>query len=442
MTSSEPCATAVELEQTDERAHRDRPPGRTITTFVAAATVVGALVVSAAFLRPDPGDVEVAVDEEEPSTTLPEPNAPDPAPIALGAPDDGKDSVGLPVSAEPSTGLVDGQTVTISGSGFPPGEQIGVVMCTREAGAEHGGRGVDACNIGHFAQGTSDQQGTVSIEFEVRRLAMLDGQEVDCASEPGRCIIGMGMISDYDQSGGVAVDFDPSVPLPEPPVATLAQTGGIADGQVVDATVTGLRPDGYLSVQLCTENGFRCAFLTEAVADDDGIFEGGIRLWRTFGAWPEPGSSLPPNVDCAVESCFLQFQADASGREVPRMPVSFDPERGGRVAPTVQLVDSGPYANGDSIELLLDGVAPGSYLDLQVCTTGDPYPGLCVAFSGGQYDGSGTLSTQLQVEDQGFTDPCGGGCVLKVATYSESHDGTPDGPPPLFPEPIPIELVT
>ncbi|HEX4901193.1 MAG TPA: neocarzinostatin apoprotein domain-containing protein, partial [Acidimicrobiales bacterium] len=211
------------------------------------AVAVGSLlaVVAVAVLVGPDGDGEVAVEEATTTTGVPG-HAPGrdafPAPLALGAPDDGKESVGLPVRADPSTGLVHGQQVTVTGTGFPPGESVGVVMCAKEAGRDHGARGAEACNLGRFAQATSDADGTATVTFAVSRLVVLDGVEIDCASEPGRCLIGMGMISDYDTSGGVLVDFDPSVPLPDPPTATLERTTDLVSGEPVGLRVTGLVP--------------------------------------------------------------------------------------------------------------------------------------------------------------------------------------------------------
>ena len=41
-------------------------------------------------------------------------------------PRDGKSSIQLPLTVEPSTGLHDGQTVTVSATGFVPGESVGL----------------------------------------------------------------------------------------------------------------------------------------------------------------------------------------------------------------------------------------------------------------------------------------------------------------------------
>ncbi|MGK2928535.1 MAG: neocarzinostatin apoprotein domain-containing protein [Acidimicrobiales bacterium] len=435
----------IELDAAHENTELTPSAGRSRAGIAVVVVAVLAMVGGVFALTPRGGDVEVAV-EETTSTTEPDPTVPDaviaPTPIALGAPDDGKESVGLPVTAEPSTGLVDGQTVSVTGTGFPPGEAVGVVMCTREAGADHGGRGVDACNIGHFVQGTADQQGAVTVDFPVRRLATLDGEEIDCASETGRCILGMGMLSDYDQSGGVAIDFDPSEPLPDPPAVSLAKTAGIVDGESVAASITGLLPNSYLFVQQCAVPSLRCAPVGELNADADGNFDGDIRLWRSFGTYFDPASGArSPNVDCATEDCELQIQAETPGsRQIPPVGLGFDPSRGARVAPTFELTEPGPFHSGDTVTLTAEGLAVDTYIDASVCPSTGTDAG-CFAWTGGQYDGGGTIDLQIFVETQGIEDPCAAGCVLVLSLYQQSlTGGIHQGPPPLFPEPVPISI--
>ena len=433
----------VELAHQQSRRGRDRPRSGAVAAVLAAL----ALVAGALILRPQSGEVEVAIDEETTTTTsttiAPEPTVPDdgqvPAPIAIGAPDDGKDSVGLPVTAEPSTGLTDGQTVMVTGSGFPPGVAVGVVMCAKEAGADHGGRGVDACNIGHFSQGDTDQDGNVSIDFSVRRLLVVDGEEIDCASEPGRCILGMGMLSDYDQSGGVAVDFDPDEPLPEPPAITLSKYDGIADGEEVRVRVSGLLPDSHIAFLECTSDG-HCAELGRETADSAGSFTGDVRLWRNLGVPAGAGADRPPNVDCAVERCTVTIRAQAPrGRRAAPVPISFDPALGGRVPPTFELAASGPFSYGDTVELLVEHLPGGVGIGGVVCPDGDFSLQGCSTYSEVEYDGGGTLNLPIQAPPG--SSACSEGCVLVLNGHDyDLTGGVGSRPPLLVPEPIPIPI--
>jgi hypothetical protein len=94
------------------------------------------------------------------------------------------------VSLDPSTGLVDGQHVTLSGSGLNPNFAYATVQCTsdlQQCSDERGSIGSDG--NGSFA-------GTVVVR---RYVTYADGdgvtQTVDCASAPGKCSVAV-----YDPS--------------------------------------------------------------------------------------------------------------------------------------------------------------------------------------------------------------------------------------------------
>ncbi len=407
--------------------------------LVLSALAVVAVVAVVLSLRSGSGDADVAIDEDGLTTTVPDEPVPDfenaPDPIALGSPTDGEDSVGLPVVVEPPTGLTDGQTVSVGGQGFPAGVEVGVVMCTKEAGRDHGARGVEACNIGHVQIGTTDSEGSITLPFVVHRLQTLDGQEIDCASEPGRCIVGIGMISDYDQSGAFAVDFDPSVPLPDPPTLELSSTDGIVDGETVKVVATGLVPNSLASVQQCGEES-RCLeteFVEETV-DGDGTLRASVRLWRAFGVHGDDG---PKNVDCATDACQVIIGGESSGsRAVPPVTVTFDATRGAREKPVLSLLDDGPFAPGEKFLVEVTGVSGNQFVDLSVCPS---IQDVCVAHGGAGTSGGQTV-VQMTVEPG--RGACADGCPIFGAIYSigDLGPGQSIDPPPLFPEPIMVTI--
>lgn len=156
------------------------------------------------------------------SSSTPHPSPP-PAQIAPGAPTDGKDSLRLPVTITPNRDLVDGQVVMISGSGFPAAVEIAFATCTN-ASEQHG---IDTCDLSTstYMQGrkiVTNDDGTFSESYTVRRYLTVAGQPVDCGQGnidpdaptvttiPGdfTCVIGAGVLSNYDISGGGPVSFE------------------------------------------------------------------------------------------------------------------------------------------------------------------------------------------------------------------------------------------
>lgn len=157
---------------------------------------------------------------------------PTPAEIAPEAPWDGKQSHRLPIAVTPATGLTSNQIVTVTGSGFPRGKQVAAVVCTIDAGR----KGVDACDINTASslagtQTTVAADGTFTIQYKVHRHIIVGGRPIDCATgnvdtaayhqavvefgplvritTPGAfsCLIAVGAIDNYDQSGGFLVSF-------------------------------------------------------------------------------------------------------------------------------------------------------------------------------------------------------------------------------------------
>jgi len=155
-----------------------------------------------------------------------------PGTVTPEAPWDGKNSHRLPITVTPDADIADGQTVTISGSGFPVGKQVAAVVCTIDAGS----KGVDACDIStsSFMAGTNvvvGKDGRFTFEYVMHSHVTIGGKAVDCSvgnvdpaiyrqsvvqfgptvriTTPGAfsCLVGVGAIDNYDQSGGALIAF-------------------------------------------------------------------------------------------------------------------------------------------------------------------------------------------------------------------------------------------
>jgi hypothetical protein len=155
------------------------------------------------------------------SPSSPHPSPP-PAQIAPEAPTDGKASLRLPVTITPNRDLVDGQVITISGTGFPANVDIAFATCTN-ASEQHG---IDTCDLSTstYMQGrkiVTNSDGAFSEPYTVRRYLTVAGQPVDCGrgnidpdattvtTMPGdfTCVVGAGVLTNYDISGGGPIAF-------------------------------------------------------------------------------------------------------------------------------------------------------------------------------------------------------------------------------------------
>lgn len=301
----------TQLDLPASRAAFDAAAGR--RRAGVARTRVGLIGVAAAVLAlvgvvsvaggPGTGDGDVTTNDDRAQVELDgEPGEAARSAAILNAlpqgPIDGKASWRLPVVVKPQTGLRDGGTVTVYGRGFDPDQSLGIVQCTSEA--DTSAAGVGACQLasdgqdggfGAVTYATASSEGTVVAKFVVRRYVTTPGGgQVDCQSAPERCLIGVGAVSNYDQSGGAYIDFEGAPPFAEPEL-TVEPGGPYGPGQEVMARTTGLVPLRGYRMQQC--KGDVCENLGDATADAEGTVTAAVVLQPTV-----QGSETGDEVDC------------------------------------------------------------------------------------------------------------------------------------------------
>jgi hypothetical protein len=270
-----------------------------------------------------PGDAEggevVAPDADAPapttSTIAPAQQAvPDPPVWSLA---EAAQPAAPSLSATPSTGLVQGDTVTVTGTGFPAGDRIGIVQCKLVTDGPIG------CNLSTLVYSTADASGSFSASFVPRRILYVDGTPVDCA-DLDACKIGAGSVADQTQGADAAIQFDPAVPPPPPPSITVTPDTGLLDGQTVTVTGANYEPDSNFGVIQCVEppesDGSNCSFdtLTFVGTDASGSFTTSFQVVRTI-------TSLGATTDCADPgACVIGAGPGPSGQG-DTAPVQFDP---------------------------------------------------------------------------------------------------------------------
>lgn len=243
---AEPDATwsPLPLPPVEPGRARRAPTWAPTAVFAAIVLVIGAVVV----LAGDPGDPSEPVLEAEDAAEGIDPG------IGFAGPRDGLDSLRLPVQVTPADGLADGQTVTVTGQGFPANTPLGVVMCTSYGPSPEGG--VTNCQISPYTSVTSDAQGTFSVEHAVSRHVRLSNGVHDCAAPPPdgaerNCVVAVGAISDYDQSGITPVTFDPDLPATPPLWVGMEPAGPVDDGDPLTITISNAEPGSTWWVDVC-----------------------------------------------------------------------------------------------------------------------------------------------------------------------------------------------
>jgi hypothetical protein len=231
-------------------------------------------------------------------------------------PYDGLESVGLPVTASPDVGLVDGQRVEVSGSGFEPGVQVGMVQCWL---SENGGSQQD-CDLGTLEWGNVDDQGVATLTMNVHRFIGTSNGTRDCAQGgiSVGCRLGMGQANDYDRSGSARIFFDPEVEGEQPPLLTVSPWNGLFDGDRLEITGEGFVAGEEVLLTQCEIGGvngivgcFGSNPTSTIAADQDGVFHAAIDAVRVVRASDGP-------VDCfaSVYGCNVVATATRSPNPV------------------------------------------------------------------------------------------------------------------------------
>jgi hypothetical protein len=147
------------------------------------------------------------------------------------------------VSAVPSTGLLDGQKIKVTGANWSPGAHIALAECPAQIDE---GCGFSA-STGHGI--TAGTAGTFSASFKVSRFIDQENGPLDCA-QPSTCVLEAFNIDDPDQTASTPITFADVVIVP--PVMTASPSADLVDGQDITVTGTGFRHHDYIALSECT----------------------------------------------------------------------------------------------------------------------------------------------------------------------------------------------
>lgn len=443
---------------------------------VAAAVLVVSGVVGATVLFSADADDGEQVSTKDRDTDQPAPSVSDfrvdPGPAGpSGAPSDGRDSLRLPVTVEPSTGLSPGDTVTVTGEGFTPGETVGIVLCGGLEGDETV-YGADACDIGPVTYAEPDAEGRAQGTFVLTRLVTTPALgTVDCGAPTARCAMAMGQVTDYDVSGFAPITFRSDLPELVPPEMVVSPDAGLAHGDPITVAITGLTspvggiaicralpgrgsgaspppvapppapgdPCWYYPVGVLAPGGVDGQFDPGLVPDAEGRVEVTLRAWRTYAT---PGGET---VDCVVEQCVLRVSTVDSvrldGLSPPAVPLSFDPESPAPVAPRLTVTPTEGLVPGDVLTVTAEGLEPGLAVDVVGCTdlANGATCGVVLATLVADEGGRATVTfaaSALDVLGADCTVP--GTCAISLGPFVRAAGGGVPTAPVVPPEPVPV----
>jgi hypothetical protein len=143
------------------------------------------------------------------------------------------------VTVTPSTGLVDGQEVTVRGGGYSPNSSVGIIQCRAPA------EGFQDCSGETARSFSADGSGGYQRQYQVTRILEFgNGVEHDCAI-PDSCFLVSVYIHGFQGRAAAPLHF-----AAEPAVSVWPDTN-LTDGQQVQVKGYGYAPGAPLGLVQC-----------------------------------------------------------------------------------------------------------------------------------------------------------------------------------------------
>jgi hypothetical protein len=198
------------------------------------------------------------------------------------------------LTVTPSTELVEGQVLSVSGTGFLPDTTVFVVPCPANVI-----NGVD-CDLNSPTSTQTDSSGAFTTSYIARRFIVgrVGGvlTELDCSTDA--CMLGAGDAGQL-RTANTPIDFADS---PLPPRTLTATPNGDAFG-AAEVAGTGFAPGAPVYLQFCGPviPGDCSTIISNAVADATGAFSAFVAVNRI------PGPLMPfSDFDCLVDDCIVR----------------------------------------------------------------------------------------------------------------------------------------
>jgi acetyl esterase/lipase len=257
----------------------------------------------------------------------------------------GAQSVPPTITLEPATDLVDAQSVSVTGSGFPAQASVLLLECPTGAAAS-----ADCDPASHW---TWSEDGSIEVTISMRAILRQPDSQVDCRVADA-CVLTAYVwdesVGDLQEVSHVPLHFDPAGPLQPPPMVSVAPDQGLVDGQTVTVTGTGFVWQEWVQVVQCA------AGLTDWSQCD----------WETWGFASTPGGSFQTDVpvfavisvdggtiDCrSPGQCVLAMVTEGeSARDAVTVPLAFDPEAPVQPGPTITVSPDVDLVDGDTVRV-------------------------------------------------------------------------------------------
>lgn len=305
------------------------------------------------------------------------------------------------ISASPTTDLVDGQVVTVTGAGWDEYLVSVLLLCTADA---------EQC-AGPFGFAVGDDDGNFSTQMMVRATFHDEDGEVDCRVVECAIVSGMGIESGPADPGPealadrtVPISFDPSAPLLDPPSLVADPSTDLVDDQRVAVTGERFIPDevGLFQCGPGFGNPYHdCLFRGLPQIDEFGAIDTGIRVRTLLSV--DAGE-----VDCRVAACVLALFGPTSDPPLAVVSLGFDPDAPAKPPAELTVTPGTGLVDGQEVTVEGANFTPGEPGDLVQCPATArningcsfrpwraPYAG-----PGGRFETTFEVQAEIEVDDR------------------------------------------
>jgi hypothetical protein len=281
----------------------------------------------------------------------------------------GPDPSRRPLTVDPDTGLVDGQLVHLTGTGFPTGQFGGFLTVVQCEGDDPVAAG---CDWGTASLRGSGPDGAVDAQVPVNGLVVrADGTSVDCRA--AACsLVTIYEDDDLSESSINPLDFDPGAPLRPDPTITLTPGPPYQDGDLVHIVGEGFDPLSEVSVGQCEVGATDwqgCDLDPGYLAQVDA--DGGVDTWMGMYAVLE---RYADHLDCRQDACSIIVAQSGAGGFEPfgrraDVPTLFDPA-GPLLTPQASVSPSTGLHDGSVVTVSGTGFHPLDGVWAMLCPAG------------------------------------------------------------------------
>ena len=215
------------------------------------------------------------------------------------------------LNVRPAAGLVDGDTITVTGSNFTPNDLVRITQC------EMNTSGIPGCfSSNDTGEIEVDSNGGFVVTIEADRVVGGIYGDVDCGLSPYGCSV---LVAGQKIPSPIKLQYETSDRPSNGPSYSVTPSDNLVDSDLVTVRLTDLRAGGGFVIEQCVDvaQAAACTQVASGVGSD-GVIDESVVVRRVLDV--DDGTTR----DCAEQgrTCYLRVETEY--QEVERLPIHFE----------------------------------------------------------------------------------------------------------------------